>query len=492
MSFLAIDQGTTGTTALLVDPEGRVQATAMRAHTQHHPRPGWVEHDASEIWRCMGEAIDEVLARVAGPVEGIGLANQGETVLAWDEDGPLHPAIVWQDTRTQSVVDALAEDAALSRRVTERTGLPLDPYFSATKAAWILDHVPGARERATRGEVHVGTLDTWLLERLTGERTTDESTAARTLLFDIHTRRWDPELCEVFRVPRISLSTVRPSVGARGTARGLHPRLEGVPVVASIVDQTAALFGHGCLVSGTMKATYGTGCFVTLNTGGFPVMPTEGLLATLAWTRDDGPTYALDGGVLAAGSVLTWLRDRVGILEGPEALDLLPPPRARSSVVCVPALAGLGCPWWKREARAAWLGMGLETSAGDLVHAAVEGIAGRVAQVVRAIERAGGLSVEALRVDGGLTRSRRLVQCQADWLGVPLEVSREAEATALGVAYLGMRSLGLWASDDEVLARRSATERVEPAMPASERAWRIERFDQACQVVSAWKEPRWI
>jgi glycerol kinase len=475
---LGIDQGTTGTRACVMDRHGHVLGQAYLTHRQLHPKPGWVEHDPDEIWRNTQKVIADARALAGVPIDAIGIANPGETIMIWDRTSgaPLYPAIVWQDLRTQLPVELLARDRALCDRVTAATGLRLDPYFAASKLRWLLDEVRGARERARAGELCAGTIDTWLIWKLTGGRSfiTDASTAARTLLFDIHTIAWSPWLCELFDIPMSILPSVGPSTGPLAECE--------IPIVASLADQPAAMVGHGCLRAGAVKATYGTGCFVYLHVGDRAPSSTNGLLATVAWQRDGRTEYALDGGVFAAGSVMSWLRDRVGMIGSAAEMDALISVDA-SPVVCVPALAGLGAPHWRRDARAAWLGMDLSTSRADLVRAAFEGVACRVAQVVRAMERDAGVRVSSLRADGGLTGSPALMQLQADLLGVPVAVSAEPEATVMGACYLAARASGLWPDDGAITSRLASAQLYEPRTSSDEREARLARFDRAVSLV---------
>ena len=477
-----------------MDAQARVVSMSQRSHRQIYPREGWVEHDALEIWDYVRRlAVETVTAAgAASRLAGIGIANQGETVLMWDRGTgePLAPAIVWQDVRTQAEMDALAGDAKTAARVRERTGLAADPYFSASKLRWLLDHVPGARSLAAQGRLCAGTVDAWLVFKLTGGASfvTDASTAARTLLFDIRALRYDPWLLELFDVPAAVLPEVRRSDERLGTVRGLGPGIDGTPIVAGLVDQPAALFGQGCLQPGQAKATYGTGCFVYLNTGGSPRPSAHGLLTTIAWQRASGVVYALDGGVFAAGSVLEWLA-RLGLVSGPEEADVLVGSAADLSedVTCVPALAGLAAPYWDRGARAAWLGMGLGAGRADLVRAALEGVACRVAQVVRAMEEDGGVPVESLQADGGLTGCRSLMQMQADLLGVPVEVAADAEATLRGVCFLAARAAGVWTDDGAIARSRRPGRRVDPGPASARRMERLQRFERAVDTVREWR-----
>jgi glycerol kinase len=488
---LGIDQGTTGTRACAMAADGTVLAAAYRAHRQLFPRPGWVEHDAEEIWTNARAAIADVLAAIEGTPAALGIANQGETVMLWDraDARPLHHALVWQDVRTQPWMESLARDAAVADGVRERTGLRLDAYFSAGKLRWLLDHVPDARALAAAGRLRAGTLDSWLLARLTDGAAfvTDASTAARTLLFDIHSGAWDPWLLGLFGVPAGILPEVRATVGDFGHVAACGPRLDGVPIVASLVDQPAAMVGQGCLDTGSVKATFGTGCFVYMNSGDDARPSRHGLLRTVAWRRDGRPTYALDGGIFAAGSVATWLRHDLGLADSEAALDALAASVPDTAgAVCVPALAGLAAPYWRREARAAWLGLGLGTTRAHLVRAALEGVACRVVQVVRAMEEDAGGAIAALRVDGGLTHCTTLMQLQADLGGVPVAISAEPEATVMGVCYLAARALGWWSSDDEI-RRRARTARVyEPRMDAATRGARLESFTRAAHLIQQW------
>lgn len=489
---LGLDQGTTSTRACVMDRDGRTLAVRQRPHRQVYPRPGWVEHDPAEIWdntrRIVLETVD--LAGAASRLAAIGLANQGETVLLWERPSgrPLGPALVWQDDRMRDEMEALARDASASARIRETTGLAPDPYFSAPKARWLLDHLPEARALARRERLCIGTIDTWLVWNLTGGSAfvTDASTAARTLLFDIRALSWDPWLLELFGVPEGTLPEVRRSDALGGEVQGLGLAIDGTPIRAGMVDQPAALFGQGCLRDGDAKATYGTGCFVYLNTGSVPRPSAHGLLTTIAWQRADGVAYALDGGVFAAGSVVEWLA-RLGLIEAPGEVDaLVESAGPAQEVMCVPALAGLAAPYWDRSARSAWLGMDLRCGRADLVRAALEGVACRVAQVVAAMERDAGRPLTSLRVDGGLTSCRSLMQMQADLLGVPVEVAADAEATVLGACFLAARAAGLWPDDADVLRHRPPVRVVEPSARSAQREATLARFERAVAMVRDW------
>jgi glycerol kinase len=490
--ILGVDQGTTSTRVCVMDAQARVSFLQQLPHRQLYPREGWVEHDANEIWANVRRLVVEAASAAGGGsrLAGIGIANQGETVAVWDRATglPLAPAIVWQDIRTQPQMQALGADAGLTARLRALTGLAPDAYFSASKLRWLLDHVPGARALAEAGRLCAGTLDAWLVYKLTGGASflTDASTAARTLLFDIGALRYDPWLLELFGVPAPALPAVRRSDEGLGVVRGLDAGIDGTPILAGMVDQPAALFGQGCLAAGQAKATYGTGCFVYLNTGDTPRPSAHGLLTTVAWHRAEGVAYALDGGVFAAGSVLEWLT-RLGLVSSPQEADALAGGAAETGdVVCVPALAGLAAPYWDRSARAAWLGLGLAAGRADLVRAALEGVACRVAQVVRAMEKDSGVRLARLQVDGGLTACGALMQMQADLLGVPLEVAADGEATLMGVCFLAARAAGLWTDDAAIARSRRPGRLVDPGPRAARRAERLGRFERAVEVVREW------
>ena len=477
----------------MLSSEGKVTARAQAEHVQHHPKPGWVEHDIDEIWDQTRAVIEEVLAKLprGGRVAAVGIANPGETVAAWrrSDSRPLGRALVWQDTRNQDRMDELARDPAIVRLVTAKTGLKLDAYFSVAKMRWILDHFPEAKALEAKHDLCVGTVDSWLIWKLTGGKNflTDTSTAARTLLFDIHSLKYDPELLNIFGISPSVLPEVKESADHFGIVTGFGPTLDGVPILASLADQPASLFGMGCREPDRIKATFGTGCFVYLNSGTRAPESRNGLLSTIAWTRAGKTTYALDGGIFAAGSVVTWLRDHLGLLESETELDsLVGTVSDTGGVTCVPALAGLAAPYWSRGARASWLGMGLHTTKAHLVLSALEGIACRVTQVVRAMERDSGLKVPALWVDGGLTRSNSLMQAQADFLGIPVHVSDEADHTVAGACLLAGRQAGIWKSDEETPGQSNAARVFEPKWSSEERQKKLARFERAAELTRNW------
>jgi glycerol kinase len=486
--ILGVDQGTTSTRAALLSEDGLLTEPRRFTHAQHLPKPGWVEHDAEELWRNTRRALLAAASDIRHPPVGIALANQGETVVLWDRGTgkPLHRAIVWQDVRTQAAIDRLSRIAKTAARVRERTGLMLDPYFSASKIEWLLEHCPGASRLAGTGRLAAGTLDAWLIWKLTaGERfITDPSTAARTLLFDVRRMTFDPWLLDRFSVPRAILPEVVPSTGALGTVKGLGPELDGVPLVASVVDQPAALFGHGCLTEGTLKATCGTGCFVYLNTGNQLQPSRHGLLSTIVWQRGASPTYALEGGLFAAGSVVNWLSEALGLFPRASDLDRLCRRARDPGVMCVPAMAGLAAPHWRRKARAAWAGLSLGSTRADIARAALEGIAAGVAEIVEAMQGDIGRRVKRLRMDGGLTRCEALMQMQADWLGIPVEAVEDPECTLRGVCAMAARELGIWTSDERVLAHARGGRTYRPALSTRARNDRRARYRRLSDFVA--------
>ena len=472
---VAIDQGTTGTTVLVLDRRGRVAGRAYREFTQHFPKPGWVEHDAEEIWRVTLAVLRKACraARARGrDVAAIGITNQRETTMLWDRRSgrPVHRAIVWQDRRTSDHCEALRA-AGAEDLVRRKTGLVLDPYFSATKLRWLLGHVRRAGERAARGELCFGTIDAWLVWKLTGGavHATDPTNASRTLLYDINTRAWDPELCRLFEVPECVLPEVRPSSGSFGDAT---PDVLGEPVpIAGIAgDQQSALFGQGCTEPGMAKNTYGTGCFLLLQTGARPVTSTHGLLTTVACDARGGPAYALEGAVFMAGAAIQWLRDGLGLLATAAESER----HARSvddslGVHVVPAFVGLGAPYWDPEARGAVLGLTRGVTRAHLVRATLESLAFQIRDVADAMAADAGSPLQALRVDGGASANDFLMQFQADLLGLPVERPALVETTAVGAAQLAGLAVGFWRTPKELAAMRRKDRRFRPRMPAERR-----------------------
>jgi glycerol kinase len=479
---LALDQGTTSSRALLFDRAGRVRAGAQREFQQHFPQPGWVEHDAEEIWRSQLDAISEAMknARVdASAIAAIGIANQRETTLLWDRatGAPLHRAIVWQDRRTTALCEQLRASGH-EAMISERTGLLLDPYFSATKLHWLLDHIPGARERARRGELAFGTIDSWLVWKLSGGRlhVTDASNASRTLLYDLHRGAWDEQLLALFDIPRAVLPTVGNSSAPFGETDG---HWLGAPVLIGGIagDQQAATFGQACLTPGMAKCTYGTGCFMLMNTGHKPVASRHRLLTTVAWQLNERLSYALEGGVFMGGAIVQWLRDGLGIIQSSAEVEALAASVPDSGgVTLIPAFVGLGAPWWQPDARAALVGMTRGTGRGHIARAALDAIALQCAELFAAMERDSSIGLTELRVDGGAARNDLLMQIQADMLGVPVVRPEVTETTALGAACLAGLAAGFWQSPEECAAGWRSERSFEPALSDTQRRARLERW----------------
>jgi len=476
---LALDQGTTSSRALLFDRRGRRLASAQEEFPQHYPAPGWVEHEPADLWATTRRVARKAL-RLAGvsprDVAAVGIANQRETTLLWERatGRPVHRAIVWQDRRTADACLAL-ERRGLGRLFSRRTGLRLDPYFSGTKLAWLLDHVPGARRRAERGELAFGTVDTWLLWQLTGGRVhaTDASNASRTLLCNLQ-GEWDPALLGALRIPAAVLPEIRPSSGVFGPVTAL-PALRGVPVAGMAGDQQAALFGQGCFTPGQAKSTYGTGCFMLLLTGAKPVVSRHRLLTTIAWRIGGRTEYALEGSVFVGGAVVQWLRDGLGLIRRSADVEAL---AARvpdtGGVTIVPAFAGLGAPYWDPSARGAIVGVTRGTTAAHLARAALESIAFQTADLIGAMEADWGRRIRELRVDGGAAVNNDLMQFQCELLRTAVTRPATTETTALGAAALAGLAVGFWRHRADVarLAGRDRTfrPRRRPAQIAPFRA----------------------
>ncbi|HEV8322689.1 MAG TPA: glycerol kinase GlpK [Myxococcota bacterium] len=470
---LAVDQGTTGTTVLLLDAELRVRGRVTREFPQVYPRPGWVEHDPEAIWRTVVDAVGACLhdARVAAAdVAGIGITNQRETTVVWERASggratPVHNAIVWQCRRT---ADRCAElrAAGAEAAVRERTGLVLDPYFSGTKIDWILQNVPGARARAERGELAFGTIDSWLVWRLTGgaAHVTDVSNASRTMLLDLRTRAWSDEMLALLRVPRAVLPEVRGCAETYGTTRGVESLPDGLPVAGMAGDQQAALFGQACFDAGEAKCTFGTGAFLLMNTGERVVPSHSGLLTTVAWTVGGRTAYALEGSAFVAGAAVQWLRDGLGLIARASDVEALAAsvPDA-GGVVFVPALTGLGAPWWRAEARGVLHGLTRDTGRGHIARACLEGIALQNQDLLAAMARDLGAPLQILKVDGGAAANDLLMQLQADVLGVPISRPAMLETTALGAALLAGLGVGLWKELSAVRAVWKEERRFTPA-----------------------------
>jgi len=468
--ILALDQGTTSSRAIVFDAAGAILAVAQKEFTQVFPRPGWVEHEPEEIWATQIAVAAEALARAgiqARDVAAIGIANQRETTVVWNRatGRPLYNAIVWQDRRTAAACDAL-KASGLEARVTGKTGLVLDAYFSGTKLAWILDNVPGARARAEAGELAFGTIDSWLVWKLSAgaAHVTDVSNASRTLLYNIHTGGWDQELLAIFGIPDRVLPAVRASSGVVAeTAAGLFA--VRIPIAGIAGDQQAALFGQRCVVPGMVKNTYGTGCFMLMHTGERPVRSRNKLLTTAACQTGSSPEYALEGSVFIAGAVVQWLRDGLGIIKSSAEIERLAASVAdNGGVYLVPAFAGMGSPHWDPYARGAILGLTRGSAAAHIARAALESIAYQTADVLHAMDADSGIRLAEMRVDGGAARNDMLMQFQADLLGVPVVRPKITETTALGAVYLAGLAVGFWKDGEEISAQWQAERSFEPGM----------------------------
>jgi len=490
--ILALDQGTTSSRAILFDEHGKPVDVAQREFRQIFPQPGWVEHDAKEIFQTQRDTAREVLRRTEvalKDVMGIGITNQRETTILWDRQTgePIHHAIVWQDRRTAPQCAELKKMGAESL-VRERTGLVIDPYFSGTKISWLLDNVPGARARAERGELAFGTVDTWLTWHLTGNRThvTDVSNASRTMLFNIHSNDWDEELLQLLDVPRAILPDVHPSTHAFGM---VPAAMFGEPLVIAGVagDQQAAMFGQVCHRAGMAKNTYGTGCFMLLHTGDKVVESKSGLIST-ACAQTRGKEFALEGSVFVGGAVVQWLRDGLEFFQSSGEVERLAASVLDSGdVYLVPAFTGLGAPYWDPNARGTMVGLTRGTTRAHIARAALESIAFQSAELLEAMQKDAGQSLMELRVDGGAAANDLLMQFQADLLGVPVVRPKVTETTALGAAYLAGLTTALWKSRDELAAHWKVDKRFEPRMERQEAEQRMTRWREAVSRSRNWQ-----
>jgi glycerol kinase len=492
--ILALDQGTTSSRAIAFDGDGRIKAVAQREYAQHYPQPGWVEHDPAEIWATQLAVAHEAIARAgaqARDIKAIGITNQRETTVVWERTSgkPIHPAIVWQDRRTAAACDAL-KTRGLEAAITAKTGLLADAYFSGTKIAWILDHVPGARSRAQAGELAFGTIDSWLIWNLTGGavHATDITNASRTLLFNINTGAWDDELLEWLSVPAEILPQVCASSGVIAeTAAGLFGA--HIPIAGIAGDQQAALFGQRCTQPGMAKNTYGTGCFMLMCTGDSVVHSQSQLLSTTACALDATPQYALEGSVFIGGAVVQWLRDGLGIIRTSgevEALANSVPDNG--GVYLVPAFTGLGSPHWDPRARGAIMGLTRGSSAAHIARAALESIAFQTADVLSAMVRDSGIRLRELRVDGGAARNNALMQFQADVLGLRVVRPQIQETTALGAAYLAGLGTGYWKTSEQLDAQWQVERSFEPQIGRDQAARMLAGWHRAVERSKDWAE----
>ncbi|MBQ3250672.1 MAG: glycerol kinase GlpK [Bacteroidales bacterium] len=454
--ILALDQGTSSSRAIVFDQQGKPKAVSQKEFTQIFPKPGWVEHNPMEIWSSQASVIAEAITSIGingQNIAGIGITNQRETTIVWDaETGePVYNAIVWQDRRTSRYCDRLKKEGRTDF-IRNKTGLIIDAYFSATKVRWILDNVEGARQKAEEGRLRFGTVDTWLVWMLTRGQVhvTDVSNASRTMLFNIHTLQWDKDLLELFNIPESMMPQVKSSSEIYGYTKATLFAYE-VPIAGMAGDQQAALFGQMCTEPGSVKNTYGTGCFLLMNSGEKPIMSSNNLLTTVAWKIGDTVNYALEGSIFVAGSVVQWLRDGLGIIRSSSDIEKL----AKSvpdngGVYFVPALTGLGAPYWDQYAKGSLYGISRGTTAGHIARAALEGIAFQTMDIVKAMEKDAGCALKELKVDGGASRNNLLMQFQADVLGTSVIRPKVTETTALGAAYLAGLAVGYWDSIDHI------------------------------------------
>ena len=492
--ILSLDQGTTSSRAILFDHNGAIRQMAQKEFRQYYPQPGWVEHDAEEIWSSQYGVLAEVLAKgnvTTKDIAAIGITNQRETVIVWDRVSgrPIHPAIVWQDRRTAGYCDELKAQG-LEKMIRERTGLVIDAYFSATKLRWILDNVPGARARAEKGELAFGTVDSWIVWKLTAGKLhlTDSTNASRTMLLNIHTGQWDDELLRLFAIPAAVLPEVRSSSEIYGpTGSIMAPGSIGMPIAGIAGDQQAALFGQLCTQPGMVKNTYGTGCFLLMHTGTQAVLSENKLITTIAWTREGKTEYALEGSIFIAGAVVQWLRDGLHFIRGSEEVEALAAEVASTEgVYLVPAFAGLGAPHWNPYARGSLFGMTRGTTKAHMARAALESIAYQTYDVLKAMEADSGIILKELRVDGGATANNLLMQFQCDILGVPVVRPMVTETTALGAAYLAGLGVGFWGSVEDIRQQWAEERRFQPAMERVQAEQLLKGWQRAVNAAIAW------
>ncbi|MEM6501255.1 MAG: glycerol kinase GlpK [Cyanobacteria bacterium P01_C01_bin.89] len=490
--ILALDQGTTSSRAIVFDRAGTIKAIAQQEFPQIFPQSGWVEHDPEAIWSSQAQVVVDALAQAnlsAGDIAALGITNQRETTIVWDRDTgeAIANGIVWQDRRTAQFIDGLkAQD--LGETFRSKTGLVLDAYFSGSKLAWLLDNVPGAREKAEAGKLAFGTVDCWLVYKLTGGKVhaTDMSNACRTLMFNIRTLDWDDDILQILNIPRSLLPEIKSCSEIYGeTDADLFG--SAIPIAGIAGDQQAATFGQSCFETGQGKNTYGTGCFMVMNTGKSPMESKNQLLTTVAWKRDGITDYALEGSIFVAGSLVQWLRDGLGIIKTASDVEALAESVPDTGdVYLVPALTGLGAPHWDQYARGVIVGISRGTTAGHIARAALEGIAFQVADVVKAMESDSGIPLTELRVDGGATANNLLLQIQADILGVPVVRPKITETTALGAAFFAGLAVGYWSSPDEITELWQEERRFEPTMDAEERNRRLARWQKAVGRSQSW------
>lgn len=491
--ILALDQGTTSSRAILINHVGEIVASAQKEFKQIFPESGWVEHNPNEIWSSQAAVITEVMAKAgtsSEQIDSIGITNQRETTVVWDRKTgvPICNAIVWQDRRTTAYCQAL-KNRGLEKIFREKTGLLLDPYFSGTKLHWILENVKGAREKAERGELSFGTVDSWLIWKLTNGEShiTDVSNASRTLVYNIHTLQWDTELLDILQIPRSMLPAVKSSSGLHAhTKNGIFS--SPIPISGIAGDQQAALFGQACTEPGMVKTTYGTGCFLLMNTGTQPVLSKHNLLTTIAYQIGNETYYALEGSVFIGGAVVQWLRDGLGIIrKSAEIEKLANSVKDNGGIYFVPAFTGLGAPHWDPYARGVILGISRGTTSAHIARAALEGIAFQVTDVLKAMEKDSGVSISELRVDGGVVVSDLLMQFQADLMHVPALRPKVPELTALGAGYLAGLATGFWKDQKEVASYWKLERKFDPIMPQDEAHQYQENWNKAIRSAQCWE-----
>ena len=491
--YLGIDQGTTRTTALIFNEEWNICGRGYSEHKQYYPKPGWVEHDPIEIWNKTKESVEVALDRAtikAKELRAIGLANQGETCMVWDKNTgkPIYNAIVWQDRRTAKLADELKDKCG--DLITQKTGLTVDAYFSAMKIKWILDNVKNAWKKVDKGELLVGTLDTWLLWNMTGRQIyiTDSSTASRTMLFNLHKNQWDDEILNIIGIPKSILPEIKDSAEIYGYTSTDFMDAK-IPIAGSIVDQAAALFGQACFNKGSVKTTYGTGCFMLMNIGNKTIHSKNGLITTAVWSIDKKVTYALDGGVYIAGAAIQWLRDGLKIINSADETEALAKSVSDSGgVYFVPAFTGLAAPYWDQYARGMMIGITGGTTRAHIVRATLEAIAFQVAENLEIMRKDSGINIGIMRADGGAVVNEFLMQFQADILGIPIDVPEINETTALGAAFLGALGVGDFNSVEDISNIWKLSKRYIPSINDDERNSLIENWKRAVQRSIKWIE----
>ena len=490
--ILALDQGTTSCRALVFNRKGTIISTAQKEFEQHFPKPGWVEHDAGEIWEVQAEMAAKALRQASlkpSDIKVIGITNQRETVVVWDKNTgePIHKAIVWQDKRTASYCETLKKEGR-QKMVREKTGLVIDSYFSGTKVKWILDNVPRARERALSGNLLLGTIDTWLIWKMTGGalHITDMTNACRTLFFNLHTLEWDAEMLDLLGIPENMLPEIRESSEVYGHTSAAFLS-EGIPIAGIAGDQQAALFGQMCTRAGMVKNTYGTGCFMLMNIGDKPIVSKNNLLTSVGWTLGGKTTYVLEGSIFIAGAVVQWLRDGLKLIENSKDVETLATSVPDSGgVYLVPAFAGLGAPYWNQQARGSIFGLTRGSTDAHVARAALESIAYQTMDVLSAMEADAGISISELRVDGGASVNALLMQFQADVLNTHTVRPEIVETTVMGAAFLAGLAVGYWEDLEEIEKLWSADERFAPAGDASQTRQGIEQWHRAVRAVEYW------